>query len=255
MASISWWNNLGSSYHQFYFVVSIFVCLFSFYIAFLTLKRYFERHNQIAAILATFIFLLAAALLLDPIFLLYRATTDIDLIALQSVLSFGLTGYANILLIIFLRDVFYNKKTGWYPIPIIIIEALILPVGVWINRSGLDIIPLFGLHLLMSFIIYLTQFVKSVYLQRRLRAEHKEDVVGRNGFKYIGLAGLMLFLTYVSFILQEFVSIVPELYEHYNLVQNGATIFIPIGFLLAGISAFCLYIGFLMPEWIKKRWQ
>jgi hypothetical protein len=252
---MTFWSDLGSPIHQTYFIISIMVGIFSFYLSAMLFRKYIERRSRITAILTGYLLLLAIAVILDPIFLTIRNLMDVDYISLQGLYSFGLTAYANILLVIFLREVFYKKEMNWIVYLIIIIEALILPIALWLYYSNQDTIIILGLNLLVSFIIYLNQFIKSITLRIRIKMESPNDKVSYMGTTFIGFSGLMLFSAYVSFLLQEMNSFFGDLYENLGIIANGGSIFIPIGFFLSGIAAIFIYLGFVMPNWLKKRWE
>jgi hypothetical protein len=218
-------------------------------------KRYLERKSMVTLKLALMMLFLATALILDPIFLGVRAATTIDYISLQGVLSFGLSAIANIFLVLFLVEVFFKGKLGWTAIILMVISATVLPIGIYMYNTGQDTLPLLLVHLLVTFIILLTQAIKGLTLRRRMMLEGDAEKLSINGFLFISLGGIMQFLTYVSFIMQELGAFLGDLYEQYGLVQNGATIFIPIAFFLSGVASFMLYLGFIMPAWFKKRWE
>lgn len=252
---MSWFTDLGSTYHQIYFLTAFMVGLFCFYMMILVFQRYIQRKTIITMKLGFDLLFLGIALFLDPVFLFMRAAWDIDYVGLQGVLSFGFTGYANIFLILFLVEVFYKNQTTLFAKILILFEALVLPIGVYFYYTNQDTLPLLLIHLLASFIIYLTQFHQGIRLRRKLNTETPQDKVSINGFTFIGVAGLLQFLTFVSFIMQELSMFLGDLYIQWGLMQEGASIFIPIGFFLAGVAAFVLYLGFIMPDWIKRRWQ
>lgn len=254
MILATWWDLLGEDYNRFSFVASVGVSIIAVLVSVLILRRYLERKTRIAGLLAGFLITLTISVILDPIFLLIRALTAQDHVEIQSLFSLGLTGIANIFLVYFLKQYYYDDHDHWAIKPVVIIEASILPLLMIALATQMDEIPILVIHLVISFSIYWVQFLKSVSLQKILKKQPEVDVLALNGFKYIGLTGLTLFLTYFCFVMQEVASAFPEVFTALGLIQENASIFIGIGFIFGGFTSFFCYIGFIMPEWVRNIW-
>jgi hypothetical protein len=89
-----------------------------------------------------------------------------------------------------------------------------------------------------------------------LKQEPNKDIIGMKGVFYIGISGLLLFFTYLCFVLQEINYMIVTLPGMSWIVDNlGCSYFIPTGWIMAGLSTFSLYVGYFQPEWVKKRWS
>lgn len=255
MILASWWMDIGSDYHRFSFVVACCVSCIAILVSVLILKRYLERKTRIAALLAGFLITLSFSVILDPVFLLVRGIGGLDLVNFQSLFSLGWMSFANVFLVYFLKEYFYGNQDHWAVQPVAISAACVLPcLLVMYAIDGLTMIFL-ALHLSISFTLYLTQFIKSRTLVAMLKREEEIDIIALNGFKYIGLSGLALFISLVFFVLHEVTLMFPEFFISINLLKEDASIFIGLGFIFGGLAAFSFYIGFLMPTWIRKYWM
>ncbi len=252
MINQSLFQALGTPIHRAYFIMGIIGSLFTFFISFTLLRKYFQKKTTLRLKAGITIFIFGAALIIDPIFLSLRAMEVGDWVGLQSNISFGLLAIGNIGLLMFIREVFYKNEYNWKVYLIIGIEISILPLVLILHYQGIDTIYVLFIHLLASFTIYISQFYQSIQLGRKMRIEAPENVEGLTAIRYIGLSGIFLLLTYVSFIMQELVFLLRDVYEKLNIIQEGATIFIPLGFFLAGLSAYLLYVGLILPKWLRS---
>jgi predicted MFS family arabinose efflux permease len=100
-------------------------------------------------------------------------------------------------------------------------------------------------------VIYILQIFAAIKLRRRLK--EKNDPVAYQGILYIGLSGVFLVATFVSFVLQNVAQVDPDFYSMV-LIIGESSIFITLGWIFAGLTTYCLYIGYIIPEWIRKRW-
>jgi len=244
---------------QVYLVIVILVSLLALLIGFSMVSRYMKKKTKIMGYLATMVIILAISLLLDPIFFSIYMIKGVDLIDLQTNLSLGITGIANIFLLKFVQDVFSKQKKGVFPVLFILLELLVLPIlliNFFIIKIEIIGLIALGVHLLLSSYLYIMQWRQSFKLRDRIKSETPEDKVSIQGLKYIGLSGMLLFLTYLSFVLQEVAVAFYDAFSSIGFVdESNSSIFLPLGFLLSGISTYWLYIGYFVPGWIKKRWE
>jgi len=247
---------------QVYLIIVILVSILALIIGISMTVRYMKKKTKIMGYLASMVSILAISLLLDPIFFGIYMFEDIDLIDLQTYLSLGTTGIANIFLLRFVQEVFSKKKNGVFPLLFILIEIIVLPL-LMVNYFLLEDNELIGLaalgiHLLLSSYLYIMQWNLAFKLRARITKETPNDKVSAQGLKYIGLGGMLLFFTYLSFVLQE-VAVMEGIYDVFYSIgfvdASESSVFLPLGFLLAGISTYMLYIGYFAPAWIKRRWE
>ena len=105
-------------------------------------------------------------------------------------------------------------------------------------------------------VINLNLSIKSLKVRKKINKN--TDFAAYKGMQYIGISGILLIATLISFVMQEIVGMIPELatfLESINFKIEGCTYFIAIGWILSGFSATCLYVGYLMPGWVKTRWD
>jgi hypothetical protein len=254
MILATWWDNIGGDYHRFSFVLAVIVSIMAICVSVLILKRYIEKKTRIAGLLAGFLITLSLAFVLDPIFLLIRGFMGIDLVEFQSLFSLGWTSFANVFLVYFLKEYFYDNQDHWAVKPIAIGAASVLPCVMIMYVIGGPAVIFLILHLIISFPLYLYQFIKSRAIVKMLEKEEEVDILASKGFKYVGLSGLAMFLTLVFLIFNEVTLVFPDFFMSIGLLKEDASIFVGIGVIFGGLAAIFYYIGFIMPEWIRNRW-
>src|SRR6056297_3430544 len=157
----NFWTSLETPIHRAYFVIALAAALLSFLVCALLIKKYLNKKTSLKLKAAGAIFLFGIAVILDPIYLALRAYANYDRVGLQSNISFGIMGYANIVLLVFLREVFYKSEYNWKVYLLIVAEASILPVALALYYAKIDTIYILVVHLLASFVIYLSQYLQS----------------------------------------------------------------------------------------------
>ncbi|HMF33889.1 MAG TPA: hypothetical protein VKK79_20865 [Candidatus Lokiarchaeia archaeon] len=244
-------------YQEMAYFASIVVGIFSYYVMALMFKRNQEKKSDVVRTLTIVVLFLSSAVIIDPllftIFRLYGlqgASWDYAT-NVQSTFSFGLAGIANAFLVTFLIKVFTEGKYPWYSYIFIILELAILPVGLTLAIIGQDTLPILLVLVVTSLVIYAVQIIAAIRLRRRIK--ERNDPIAYQGVLYIGISGIFLIATFVSFVLQEVAKQVPD-FVTIGLMQGESSIFITLGWIFAGITAYYLYVGYIIPEWIKKRW-
>lgn len=251
-------NFFDNEYQELAFIASVFVGIFSYYLWVSITKRYFVRKTSILRTLAYVIFFLATAIIIDPLlFTIYRLNGiqgDSWIYAenIQNVLSFGFCGIANAFLVSFLVNIFSEGKYPKYSYVLIILELTVLPVGLYLAIIAQDTLPIMLVLVIASVFIYVLQMIATSNLRRRMKGA--SDIASYKGILYIGLSGLFLLATFTAFILQEVGMQDPADFVTLGLMQGTSSIFIPIAWVFAGITTYSLYVGYVMPEWVKKRW-
>jgi hypothetical protein len=167
-------------------------------------------------------------------------------VGLATDVSFTCTALGNIFLLRFIQLIFFEKEKPKLHWVLYTLEILVIPVF-WIDtvidNNDLETIAL-GVHALASLIIYISLYLKSVELRKKLKLTSSTTSFESASINFIGIAGLFLATTIIMFILKEVVD-----------WSEGGYWTLMIGWLCAGISAFFLYIGFIVPEWFKKRYS
>ncbi len=77
-------------------------------------------------------------------------------------------------------------------------------------------------------------------------AKKGETLVEKRGMQLLGLLGISLALTNIMFIIDEL-----------STIEFGGnfSIFYYLGWIIAHTGIICAYLGFILPEWLKKRWE
>jgi predicted neutral ceramidase superfamily lipid hydrolase len=231
------------------FLSALFVGLLGYALVILMIQRNMTRKSRIMTLLICAIVSWATAAILDPVFItLGMGMSSNNYLAEQALgtsLQFGADAIGNIFLIAFITNVFYTKKYKWEMIVLIVLQAVVLPVGFYLTIIGIDAILIYVLHLVCSIIIYIVLAHAALKVRRKLVRDGGEDNVGINGMVCIALSGIFLLAVLISFVLQEVATAVAI----YN------TPFISLGWILAGIACVFIYFGYVMPSWIRKRWE
>ncbi len=236
------------------FSILLTVGIIAFLLVLFLLGKYRRTPSKIRLVVVIMILLMALAIIIDPItFVISRIVGQTIaqgnyIINLQGGFSFALIALSNILLGYFIHEVFYEKLPRTFVYVIAICEIpliIILPVFAFLN---MDLTLPLTAQLLISLIIYFGEFSAAYHLQKRLSAEHtnKADV---RGIQAIGFSGILLTLTLICFIGQQYS---PRLGVADSL---GCSLFIPFGWICAGLSTFFISIGYFMPEWLKRRYS
>jgi hypothetical protein len=107
-----------------------------------------------------------------------------------------------------------------------------------------DILPFFLIHVLCSFIIYVVLIRDALNLRKKLVETEPEDIVSHKSLIYIALSGILLFIAVAMFILHE-ILIILGISEY---------ITVALGWVLGSFAAYSVYLGYVVPDWVKERW-
>ena len=225
---------------------------------FLMIKKYLKKRSGSLRTLTIVTFFLATAVILDPVlFTAYRiaglnGSTFEFAVDVQTHLSFGCAGISNLFLVVFIVNVFLDGKYPWYSYVFMILELSILPLGLILLFTGQDTLPVLLIFLVTSITIYIMQILVTGRLRRKL--ETGDDRVAYQAILHLEASAFFLIATFIMFILQEVAVQTPE-FASAGLVQGENSIFPTIGWILAVITAYYLFVGYLLPDWIKRRWE
>jgi hypothetical protein len=238
------------------FTVVVTGAIMTFYL----IKKYLTVKNTILMkhLVFTFIFLMIAVAL-DPIsFLVSRFFPTIemanDFVGFLTSISFGFTALANVVFVRFLARVFQRNegKKIWVNVIIAAEISVIagLPIFTGLKNEFGQVIFLM-LHIAISMSLYIYQSIRSFTLAKKTK-----EILAKNALRSIMTSGLLLIGTLVMFMVQEFAFIMIEDFRAIGLIDElGCSLFIPIGWTLAILSTFSLFIGYYVPGWVKRRWK
>ena len=159
----------------------------------------------------------------------------------------------NIFLVLFTIQIFLdkdNKKAIPFIIAGIIIGVLLfLPTNYW----GVDVIEgvdppstrviVFVIFLLYNAIVYILM----IYLAFR-ESKRTEQELYKKGFQAIAFGFIMNLLVFVFFMGDSILLLL-------NPGSIGFSIFISLAWSTAIVAGFLFYIGYIMPEWFRKRYE
>lgn len=223
------------------FFVGLGVGIFGIYVALLSISRYRKKPTPVLLRLSLAILLWSLAAIFDPIFYTFNQlipTSSIDLVSLGTLVEFGLTGYANLCLAQFIVHVFREKLYPIWSYILMSLEAVVLPIGLYIFFSPIDIILIYAIHLGASVAIYIWLILESFKLRTRLIQTQSGDKIAIRGIILIALSALFLILTLTWFVIHEFLAMEG---------LNATSPFIVMGWASAGAGAILLYLGYTLP--------
>lgn len=218
------------------------------YVLILLIKRNQEKPSKILRNLIISMGFLGSAALLDFIFFtiagLKNELRETDFLAYGSYLSFTFNAIANIFLLFFALEVFHEKENNkkWYLI--YLLEIILGPALFLSFVYRYDILPFFLIHVLSSFIIYVVLTKDALNLRKKLLENEPDDTVSHKSLMYIALSGILLFIAVAMFILHE-VFIILEISEYVTVA---------LGWVLGSFAAYSVYLGYVVPDWVKERW-
>src|SRR4030042_813081 len=140
-----------------------------------------------------------------------------------------------------------RTKARWvFLVSFYIVQLVAITGGLLTHYALRDLSIIFLLlEMLCTLLISGLLIQKSFALRARIRQRDPEDIVGQKSVLYIGLSGISLILLIVSFALHEVLS--------KSDVKEFITV--ALGWFFAAAFAIIFYLGYIMPEWLKKRWN
>nr|MDO8088074.1 hypothetical protein [Candidatus Sigynarchaeum springense] len=166
-------------------------------------------------------------------------------VTLGSYLSFTMNAIANIFLLLFIRDVFFEDKNKK---PLGLLAAMEIAVGpalVIIFFTGDPDWPLLALavHVASAMAIYIVLTRNAIVLRGRIKRDSSKQVEA-HGLAYIALSGLFMLAALILFVSHEAIILVP-IREYWTVT---------LGWILGAVGGVVVYLGFTPPEWLKARW-
>ncbi|MHA1145480.1 MAG: hypothetical protein ACTSRW_12130 [Candidatus Helarchaeota archaeon] len=163
------------------------------------------------------------------------------------ILTLACFALANAFYMVFIQDFFEKSKT------ILIVYIIFDSIGIIGFLILAAIFPFLGTSaelvftLLWSYQAILTLFV-SLYLSVSAfkNASKTSNRIFKHGSQLIGLSGILMVFINIMFVIDEF--IVPGF--------GGAfSIFYYLGWFFVIVSAIFVYLGFILPNWLRTRWE
>jgi hypothetical protein len=249
-----------SSCQLFGWAISVVAVIPGYILSFMFLHKYLTiKRTRILRDLTIMSFILISALAGLPIvfvisrFLPTVAEAD-TLVNIQTAFSFSGTAIANMLLMQFMNNVFFEAKPRWWIRLLFIVEIIVIPGAPLVTLLDLDTFIILGPHVIACILIYTIEAVKAFNLTKHLRATNN-DVVSINGIMFIGFSGLCLDATIILFVMQEIAFGASDLFEPLGVIDAaGCSLFVASGLVAAMVAVGMLYLGFYIPAWIKKIW-
>jgi hypothetical protein len=252
------------------FFIPLFAAAFAFIIMGFAAQNYFARRTKVLCCLSLYLLFVSLAVFLDPFFVFLELNTDVIpqppntfYWTFGSVFPFAMIAIANAFLVWFIVLVFFQEhKQPFFYVLVIATAAsagIIPVVGIAKDGDPTLVDAFFATlvaNLAISLVIYTLLAVKS--FQTSARIKKSADKVSHVGMFIIGLSSIFLLASMGSFVMQELPGIVPEFataLESVGFKQGGCTYFTTIGWVLACASLVLVYLGYIMPDWLRKRIQ
>ncbi|MEX2680742.1 MAG: hypothetical protein Q6373_004030 [Candidatus Sigynarchaeota archaeon] len=168
-----------------------------------------------------------------------------DYVRLGSYMSFTANAIANIYLLLFIRDVFFDGKAKVSIKLLAGLEAAVGPALVAIFFTDDPDLPLLALavHVASALVIYTILSANAFRLRGRIKSDASRQVEA-HGLAFIGISGLVMFAAVILFVAHEVIIIVP-IREYWTVT---------LGWLLGAFGGVIVYLGFTPPESLKNRW-
>ncbi|NHI94163.1 MAG: hypothetical protein EAX96_16855 [Candidatus Lokiarchaeota archaeon] len=228
--------------------ISVFIILLI--VGIMLIERYQKRKINNILILAICLLIFSIAPLMQTLDIFYF--TDFFApkeVALGYNLAFSMSAYANILLLLFYLRVYVEESTKVNIIVVIyaifnILNTILLintSIQLMINNITIDRTLFMVIHLALSMALYIYMVIQST------KSANKDVTLKvRRGFQLITGFGICLILTF-AFFLMDFVWII--------LFVSPYSIWLYIGWVCGATGAILAYLGYIMPDWLKRRWE
>lgn len=173
-------------------------------------------------------------------------------ISLGSYLSFSMSAIGNVYLLQFIINVFYEGEKGRAGFAFLAgAELAVGPALValfFLRETGIvpgDDFPLVVLlvHVACSLVIYSLQAANAFKVSSRIATDRSKKA-DHAGLTTIGWSGIILFIAIIVFVSHEVIVLIP-VREYWTVTA---------GWLLGAVAGVLVYIGYVMPDWFKRRW-
>ncbi|HUY00162.1 MAG TPA: hypothetical protein VMV49_11445 [Candidatus Deferrimicrobium sp.] len=244
----------------FAFIFELVGALFLMLIFYLVFKRYLERRRRATLYLAVAILTVGLGILISSLGRLvalmagitpaYHGYQYTPFVWIPLALVFNVFG--DVLFLLFANHIFFNASKKFTAIVIIvgaIIAAalmILIPTPVLIGgeplQSYIDLFQMiwFG-HALFTF------FTGGLITYCALRDSRKDrPLVEKRGLQLISILGISLALTNIMFVIDEFLT---------PYFGGNFSAFYYLGWICAHTGIVMAYLGVVLPNWLRKRWE
>ncbi len=225
-------------------IYEIFIFIVLVIVGSILIYRYRKKHITNILILAICIYIFSIAPLFHMFDIIYLSdvTPWIDS-ALGYNVAFAMSAYGNILLALFFLRIYQKEKVplliGIYAALNIINTILLLNTSIQFAFYAIEIssLPYMAIHLLLAMVLYIYMIITA------FKSSRKEiPLKTRRGFQLISMFGFCLLLAFLFFVMD-------------FLLGRDYSIWVYFGWTMAAIGSIIAYLGYIMPDWLKKRWE
>ncbi|MHA1301246.1 MAG: hypothetical protein ACTSO9_17630 [Candidatus Helarchaeota archaeon] len=248
---------------MFAFFYELFGGAFLIIISLFALKRYLERRRNATLFLSCAILSLGAAILISSFGrlaalmtgvnpLIYHGYQYIPFVWIALALVCNIIG--DIFFLLFTNDVFYNsnkKFTVFILLTGSILAFLLLllvptpPLDPINSEPNINYINLFQMIWLLHAIY--TFFTGGLVTVSAFRMAQKDrPLVEKRGLQLIGITGICLAITNIMFVIDENITV---------YFGGDFSIFYYLAWIFAHVGVVFSYLGFILPNWLRKRWE
>jgi len=237
------------------YVGSIIAFIIAFYATFKLFHKYQTKKSQIVLIVASMVGFLGLAAFID--FLAFtlvhgeivaaEIAEAYELISLGSALSFSFNAISNILLLEFDHRVFHSKEGRKWKYLVYVAE-LTVPLGIIpMVYTGGDNTAFMLIHIVCSLYVYITLSKDARDLSQKLKTESAEESVEQKALKMIAWSGIFFILAISGFVIHEIIVMSDLPIREYYTVTAG--------WIFGAVAGFLIYLGFIVPVWMRERWE
>lgn len=167
-------------------------------------------------------------------------------------MALSLNVIADIFLLQFANHVFYDggKKLAViaFVLGAVVLGLVVILIPTPVLIGGIPLQGYIDMFQMIWFAQALFTFLTGIIITLAAfkSATKGETLVEKRGMQLLGMLGISLALTNIMFILDEF-----------STVEFGGnfSLFYYLGWIIAHIGIICAYLGFILPGWLKKRWE
>ncbi len=226
---------------------SLFAAIFGGFVIYLFYQRYQKKPSVLLKTVIYFLIFMILASVIDAVFFtINRLQPDwravFNFVNLGSMLSFSCNAVANIFLLRFTEGVFYENKTHPVRKTLYIGEALVIPPVLLSAFIDFDSTVFLLIHVVLSIAIYGILIFNSIKLRQRLLEQGQQEVQVQS-LLFIAFSGLFILLALFSFLTKEVT----------NMLGYREFFSVALGWVFGAVAALFIYLGFFVPDWMKKE--
>lgn len=238
--------------------------IFLIFINILTFRRYLERKRTATLYLSLAIFSMMIAVLIssigrlvaflgNPFLQHYYGIQYVPFVWIPLALAVNIVG--DMLFLLFSSAVFYNNNEKFNLISIISGAAILVLAIFLVPSPALNPVD----HqpgVLYTILFYIFWSLCGVYSMgtgllitySALKMSRKDrPLLEKRGLQIISLFGIFLSLFNIMWVIEAF--------GRYPLIGGNFSPFFFIGWIFAHTGVFFIYLGFVLPNWLRKRWE